>query len=269
MLLHLLFYASLLSLCRGLTAPDDPDGGSFTNKPRVRREWRTLSNETRQNVAVAMRIMKTTTTSEGRDLYGPRFWNIDDITMLHACSTTDPRCDQGHYGPQFMTFHRSYLLRFENSLLSVDPSVEALPYWDYSKDTTTGDCYQEDCYIFSDTFFGDDQGNPDENYAITNGLFAYWPIAEWTSDRFGADSTSNYTCQQQEYFKGTVASTCERCCGQDSSACTCDQADDVFKHWLRNHDDCTPYLARNKDEVNSILDTRYVCVTHSLYMPYT
>jgi hypothetical protein len=51
----------------------------------------------------ALRIMKTLTTSQGRRIYGSKFWNIDDMTLLHACSTLDPRCDQGHYGPHFMS----------------------------------------------------------------------------------------------------------------------------------------------------------------------
>ena len=59
---------------------------------------------------------------------------------------------------------------------------------------------------------------------------------------------------RDERFKGTISSVCERCCGDDS--CTCDQPDDVYPHWLRDHDDCTPYVARNPDEIPEILMTR-------------
>ena len=69
-------------------------------KPRVRREWRTLDLSERVKIANAMRMMKILTTDQGREIYkSDLFWNIDDMTILHACSTTDPRCDQGHYGP--------------------------------------------------------------------------------------------------------------------------------------------------------------------------
>ena len=69
-------------------------------KPRVRREWRTLDLSERVKIANAMRMMKILTTDQGRQIYkSDLFWNIDDMTILHACSTTDPRCDQGHYGP--------------------------------------------------------------------------------------------------------------------------------------------------------------------------
>jgi hypothetical protein len=102
---------------------------TFDTKPRIRREWRTLSPAERQKVADAFRVLKTTTTEDGRTLYNSElFWNLDDLTMLHACAVSDPRCNQGHAGPHFMTFHRAYLLRLENALLSVDPSILALPY---------------------------------------------------------------------------------------------------------------------------------------------
>jgi Common central domain of tyrosinase len=150
-------------------------------------------------------------------------------------------------------FHRAYLLRFENSLLAVDPTIEGLPYWDYSEDTETGKYFETTDYIFSDKYFGSIKGNPDENYAITDGLFAYWPIAQWTSSRFGASSTLNSRCAKQEWFKGTTASVCDRCCGD--SACECDQPGDTYSRFFRAHDDCTPYTARNPDEVTKILGT--------------
>lgn len=206
--------------------------------------------------------MKNTTTEVGRTVYGEKFWNLDDITMLHACSLKDPRCDQGHYGPHFMTFHRAYLLRLENALLAVDKDIIALPYWDYSHDTRTGKYYQdEENYIFSDNYFGDIQGNASENYAVTNGLFARWPITEYTQDRFGNTSKLNVTCTKNEYFKGTVSSVCARCCGNED--CTCNQTADIFPHYLRDHDDCTPYVARNPNEVPEIFGTNELLGTNA------
>ena len=251
---HLVFTLTLLLIIQSFDIGAS-QSSSFDTKPRIRREWRTLSPETRQKVADAFRVLKTTTTEEGRALYNSElFWNLDDLTMLHACSTVDPRCDQGHVGPHFMTFHRAYLLRLENALLAVDPSILALPYWDYSRDTKSGDCFEKECYIFSDAFFGDIQGNADENYAVTNGLFANWPITEYSSDRFGAASNLNVPCTINEYFKGFVSTVCTRCCGKDDT-CICDQVDDVFPHYLRNHDDCTPYVARNPGESLPIMGT--------------
>ena len=100
-------------------------GPKFKNKPRVRREWRTLSDEMREKVANAFWTLKTLTTEAGQAKYGPDFHNHDDMLFLHSCATTDPKCDQGHFGPQFMTFHRALLLKYERAMLSVDPSIEA------------------------------------------------------------------------------------------------------------------------------------------------
>ena len=163
--------------------------------------------------------MKETSTEEGRRLYGDLFWNYDEILFLHSCSLYDPRCDQGHYGPHFMNFHRAFLLRFENSLLAIDPTIESLPYWDYARDTETGDCFEQDCYIFSNKYFGSVNGNPDENHAVTDGLFAYWPIARWTSEQFGSDSNLNVPCSNENRFTGTRSEKCLRCCGQDAPFC--------------------------------------------------
>ena len=79
--------------------------------------------------------MKNTTSAEGKAKYGDRFVSHDDLTVMHACSVVDPRCDQAHQGPQFATFHRAFVLAWENSLLSVlsvvkpTSSVSAMPYW--------------------------------------------------------------------------------------------------------------------------------------------
>jgi hypothetical protein len=191
-------------------------------------------------------MMKTTLTADGQTLYGPRFINYDDLLFLHACSLSDPRCDQAHFGPHFMTFHRALLLKVERSLLAIDSDIEAMPYWDYAKDTNTGVYFQTGNFIFSNDYFGDYAGDPKQNYAVTNGLFAYWPIAEFTEERFGESSSLDVLCARQKYFTGFTASVCERCCGQ--SDCTCDPETDTSKTWFRAHDDCTPYVTRNPFE---------------------
>lgn len=139
-------------------------------------------------------------------------------------------------------------------MLAVDPTIEALPYWDYSEDTKSGKYFETEDYIFSDKYFGSINGNPNKNHAVTDGLFAYWPVAKWTSSQFGSTSSLNTRCAKQEWFKGTKASVRDRCCGD--STCQCDQPDDTFTTFFRAHDDCTPYTARNPEEVAKILDTR-------------
>jgi hypothetical protein len=45
---------------------------------------------------------------------------------------------QGHNGPHFMTFHRAFLLEYENALLSVVPELKAMPYLDITLDFPGG-----------------------------------------------------------------------------------------------------------------------------------
>jgi hypothetical protein len=201
-------------------------------KPRIRKEWRKLSKATRMKVATGMWILKNTTTAVGRQMYGPNFNNHDEMLMLHACSVYDTRCDNGHYGPHFMTFHRAFLLKYERALLAVDPSIGALPYWNIANDAVGGK-YRNDPekYIYTDNFFGNYWTNSANGYAVSNGLFANFPITEYTRAKFGKDSwmAKDNKCIREEWFVPKK----------------CDQSNPTSKTFLRDHDDCTPYVARN------------------------
>lgn len=63
---------------------------------------------------------------------------------------------QGHFGPHFIIFHRSWLLRLERALLAVDPGIESLPYWNIALDAYPDGKYRDDPdkYIFTDKYFG-------------------------------------------------------------------------------------------------------------------
>jgi len=221
-----------------LASPSDnaadrkPKPKPFKPVPRVRKEWRALTVDERQKVAAAFWTLKTTSTQDGRQLYGPNFNNHDEMLMLHACAVYDPRCDNGHFGPQFMTFHRAFLLKYERALLSVDPTIKALPYWNLAYDGYNGK-YRNDPskYIFTSNFFGDLWTSEAQGYAVTNGLFANWPVAEWTSEKFGANSwlAADNRCPREEWFHPKV-------CDSDNAGSTT---------YFRDHEDCTPYVARN------------------------
>merc|ERR1712224_965587 len=151
--------------------------------------------------------------------------------MLHVCAVLDPRCDQGHFGPQFMTF-RLVLLKYEMALLSVDPTIEAMPYWNMALDAVGGKFYQDpEKSIFTDKYIGSFRGTG-SNQSVVDGLFAYWPIAEYSRDRFG--NISALATQKTKH--GTFAN---RCLQQEWF-----QPKTVGCSLLRNHDDCTPYVAR-------------------------
>lgn len=210
-------------------------------EPRVRHEWRSLTPEMHQRVADAMWTMKRTPTTNGKQLYGNDFMNYDEFVLRHVCATLDPRCDQGHASPSFATYHRAFLLLFEKSLLAVDPEIGALPYWDVALDSQNGGRYYqvEGQYIFSDDHFGDFVGNATENYMVTNGLFANWPVSEFSKENF---ANLDIPCVNDDWFKGTTSVVCQRCCGNEDCTCT-DQ--DEFVTFMRDHDDCNPFITRN------------------------
>ena len=108
-------------------------------------------------------------------------------------------------------------------------------------------------YIFSDKYFGDFTGDPDQEYAVTNGLFAYWPVPEWSSEKFGTKSSHTALCAREEWYRGTQAKVCDECCGRGDD-CVCDPRRDTFRRFIRGDDDlmmirkneaCMPYLRRN------------------------
>ena len=118
-----------------------------------------------------------------------------------------------------------------------------MPYWDYDADTETGEYFDDpENSIFSDNFFGDYA--PAGSGTVTNGLFAYWPVSVYTSEKYGAESDLNTMCANQEWFKGTQATTCPRCCGKQWWQCHCWFWEEESPVFLRDHDDCNPYVAR-------------------------
>ena len=68
--------------------------------------------------------------------------------------------NMAHQGPGFGPWHREFLLRFEQALQAVEPTV-TLPYWDWTDHDGTGDI------LFQESFLGSRDGE------ITQGYFAF------------------------------------------------------------------------------------------------
>ena len=60
-----------------------------------------------------------------------------------------------------MTWHAAFVLEFENSLLAIDGSIKALPYWDATKTTPS---------VFTDKYFGSAPGTG-EGSRVIDGAF--------------------------------------------------------------------------------------------------
>ena len=169
----------------------------LSERRRVRKEIRELSREEWEMVADALNIMKTVSNSEGKAKYGERFRNYDDLVCQHykASISTEQAGDLGHFVPLFFIFHRAYTLAFEESLLAINPKIGAAPYWDNRIDMVQYGLNISDSPIFSDEYFGDLRGDPEQGYALANGKFAYWTVPSEIDEntaKCGADTRNPY-----------------------------------------------------------------------------
>jgi hypothetical protein len=147
---------------------------SLADGVRVRREIRTLTDDQRSDVFNALNIMKSLSQEEGEAMYGVHFLNYDRMVLKHMRAALHPRCDMGHNGPAFLTFHRALELAIENSLIAVDPSIEGLPYWGYNEDFATGE--PRNSTIWTDKFFGSTYGDAQNENMIQDGFGKDWQI---------------------------------------------------------------------------------------------
>lgn len=74
-------------------------------------------------------------------------------------------CDQqtAHMGPNFLPWHRQFLLLFEQGLSKAAGKPISVPYWDWTDPKSTN-------AVFRDDLMGGD-GNAEEGYAVTSGPF--------------------------------------------------------------------------------------------------
>lgn len=147
-----------------------------TSHRRVRKEIRSLSKSSFEIFSKALRIMKTTNMTVGKSKYGQSFRTYDYFVAKHMSAALDLRGDQGHFSSAFMTFHSLLVLEFENSLLAINPSVGALPYWDWNKTSSS---------VFVPSLMGAAPGTGPDNEVVA-GFFANWTIQTmspkiWTS----------------------------------------------------------------------------------------
>ncbi|XP_021340235.1 uncharacterized protein LOC110441431 [Mizuhopecten yessoensis] len=130
-------------------------GKRYAKKPevRVRKEIRALTERERNDYHRAIQLLKSDTS-----IYPNKY---DSFTNLHTGLTTIA----SHGGPNFLGWHRVYLLMFENALRQKVPSV-TVPYWASSMDSKMLDPTQS--IIWTERFFGNG-----------NGLVRTGPFADW------------------------------------------------------------------------------------------
>ncbi|MEU0375286.1 tyrosinase family protein [Streptomyces sp. NPDC006283] len=128
------------------------------------------------------------TRSEKRRLVGAllelkRSGRYDEFVSMHGeyyVSDAEDRPRVAHMTPSFFPWHRTFLLKFEQALQKVDPSV-SVPYWDWTSDNTPASS------LWAEDFMGGTGRSSDRQ--VMTGPFAYrngnWRInARITDGRF-------------------------------------------------------------------------------------
>lgn len=113
----------------------------------VRRELRSIQEADLKKYFKAVQIMYSTSQTEGQALYGKNFISASHLTASH-----DSKDFTYHGNLYFLTSHPAMQIRFETSLLSIDPSV-VLNYWDFLLDHKWGTDWTQSP-IYSDEMFG-------------------------------------------------------------------------------------------------------------------
>ena len=156
---------------------------------RVRRSWSTLSDDDQKQVIDGFVKLKQTTVDSdaaGAERADYKTFCEDSYTRnlydfyveLHYSAFVSmgkddmPENQMAHMGPQFLPWHRYYLLRIEADMQEVlgDPDF-ALPYWDWEDcEAGSGDGTNPCPKIFDTDFLGSHGGCEDEEMGVTGYL---------------------------------------------------------------------------------------------------
>nr|KAJ3422768.1 hypothetical protein HK105_006447 [Polyrhizophydium stewartii] len=123
----------------------------------TRREWRELSDSERQAFIDAIKALKRQPSQFGQSN------RYEDFVFIHY-----EYKDISHSEPQFLPWHRWFLLEFEKAIQEINANV-LVPYWDWGLDSQAPDSSP----LFGDDAFGPG-GSSSDNGCISSGPFANW-----------------------------------------------------------------------------------------------
>ena len=236
-----------------------PEGSA--GNVRVRRSWSTLSDAEKKQVVDAFIKLKQTTVGSGapgaeRADYetfcdGTYTRNLYDYYVeLHLAAFTMMKTDDmshtqmAHMGPQFLSWHRYYLLRLEADMQQVlgDPTF-TLPYWDWADCPTDVADGENPCpKLFESDFLGapgscDDEASSVTGYLVDQGFETHiWYQADLqTAFNTGSIRCSTKPLQRQAGCNGI----------NDGNPPTAQDAEGIYD---RKVFDAEPYDSCNTDE---------------------
>jgi tyrosinase len=163
-------------------APTSSQPSASSSAPLVveRKNVKDLTSEEKADFVAAIKKLKEVPAPNDSQVLN---W-YDHFVRTHVeklvCWTAPPaQGGYGHFGPTLLTWHRAFLLEFEQALSTVAGKPMAIPYWDWTDEDSTA-------AVFAEDFMGP-VGDPDEDYAVTRGPFRE---GEWTIDVKGFTSTN-------------------------------------------------------------------------------
>ncbi|RHZ58008.1 tyrosinase family protein [Aspergillus thermomutatus] len=133
----------------------------------IRREWGSLSSLERINYIEAVQCMQQLPPVLSQEVILAARNRMDDFTAVHINYTMHI-----HLNGALLGWHREYLWLWEQALREDCGYQGYLPYWDW---TLYPDLPNSPIFDGSSTSLSGD-GNPDENYCVTTGPFAYMQL---------------------------------------------------------------------------------------------
>lgn len=131
---------------------------------RVRSNVMSIGSDAREELVDAILFLKSLQSPFETSL---SFY--DQLVHFHQLSVVNARLSFGysisHQCPAFLPWHRKILMLFENAVRVHIRQDFALPYWDWTDDSSLD-------VVFTDEFMGPYLGDSDDNYSISTSAFA-------------------------------------------------------------------------------------------------
>ena len=147
--------------------------GSQAVPPPVVVRKNVMSMTTAEKTDFVSAVKKLKTTPAPNDTRVTNWYDhfvAENLSKLICWSATVNQGGYGNYGPDLLTWHRAFLLEFQDALTQVAGHPIPLPYWDWTDPASTA-------VVFADDFMGP-SGKSGDNYVVTDGPFAkgQWAI---------------------------------------------------------------------------------------------
>ncbi|KAH8900366.1 Di-copper centre-containing protein [Thozetella sp. PMI_491] len=137
--------------------------GDCCTNPRVRREWRALSDAEKLEYISAVQCLQSTPGSMQHLFDGVRS-RFDDFQGLHINLT-----DIYHFTGPFHPWHRQYVYQYESDLIDLCGYTGAQPYWDWTLDSESEEAFLASPVFDATTGFGGNGPYVDtSNFTTTN-----------------------------------------------------------------------------------------------------